>query len=91
MPLINARALAWFLVLLCSTPATPATDKEVAPPSPDVRQLIGQLQIRVADQPVRLRPGWRSPRVILVSTDAWTHRAALQKVAPDVRFVEANA
>jgi phosphoglycerate dehydrogenase-like enzyme len=91
MPLTNARALAWFLVLVCSTPVALATDQEIAPPSPDVRQLIGQLQIRVADQPVRLRPGWHSPRVILVSPDVWTHRAALQKVAPDVRFVEANA
>jgi phosphoglycerate dehydrogenase-like enzyme len=89
--MINARALAWLMVLLCSMPPALAADTQAPAASPDAQQLIKALQIRVADQPVRLRPGWRSPRVILVSSDVWTHRAALQKVAPDARFVEVNA
>jgi phosphoglycerate dehydrogenase-like enzyme len=55
------------------------------------QELIKSLQIRVADQPVRLRPGWRPPRVILISSEVAGHSAELRRAAPGVRFVDVGA
>jgi len=64
--------------------AVPAAD-------PAAAHLIDTLGVPVASQPVRERPGWRAPRVVLVS-----HRLAgllpqLQQVAPKVRLIDAAA
>lgn len=66
----------------------PAAAAEVAPAAPSAQELIKTLQIRVADQPVRLRSGWQSPHIVLVSPEVWPHQAELQRAAPGVRFVE---
>ncbi len=88
----HARAVATslLLTLICRAPLALAA-APAATAAPDAQQLIRALQIRVADQPVRTRPGWRSPKLILLSSDVWSHREAFQKVAPEVRFVEWNA
>ena len=79
------------LALLCPAPRALAAELPAGAATPDAQQLIRMLQIRVAEQPVRSRPGWRAPKVILLSSEVWPRRDALQKVAPDVRFVEVNA
>jgi phosphoglycerate dehydrogenase-like enzyme len=62
-----------------------------APATPEAQELISTLQIRVAEQPVRLRPGWRVPRVILVDAELGTRLDELRKAAPGVNFVAVNA
>ena len=41
--------------------------QEPAAPGASAAQLIEKLGLHVASQPVRERPGWRPPRIILVS------------------------
>jgi phosphoglycerate dehydrogenase-like enzyme len=49
--------------------------------------LIDTLGLHVAPQPVRERPGWRPPRVILVREDVRELLPQLQPAAPGVKFV----
>lgn len=76
------------LLLACAPCAALAAEPTVPP---DAAALIESLQIRVAEQPVRLRPGWRAPRLILVSADVAPHLAELRQAAPGVKFIELNA
>ena len=63
----------------------------VAAADPAAAHLIDTLGVPVASQPVRERPGWRAPRMILVN-----HRLAgllpqLQQAAPKVRLIDVAA
>jgi phosphoglycerate dehydrogenase-like enzyme len=51
-------------------------------------QLIQSLGLHVAPHPVRERPGWRPPRVILVSRDLHDLLPELRQAAPEARVVE---
>jgi phosphoglycerate dehydrogenase-like enzyme len=55
--------------------------------------LIEMLGLRVAAQPVRERPGWRAPRVVLISDDPELHQMLpqLQRAAPGAKLVEVSA
>jgi phosphoglycerate dehydrogenase-like enzyme len=70
---------------------------EKAPAADDTRaaaaQLIESLGLHVAPQPVRERPGWRPPRVILVGKSRELHELLpeLQQAAPEARLVEISA
>ena len=54
-------------------------------------ELIDKLGLRVADQPVRERPGWRTPRVVLITKEAVPLLPALQQAAPRARLIEVSA
>jgi phosphoglycerate dehydrogenase-like enzyme len=56
-------------------------------------QLIEKLGLHVAPQPVRERPGWRPPRIVLVSEDLHEELplSLLQQVAPHVKLIEISA
>ena len=58
-----------------------------------VAHLIDTLGLHVAPQPVRERPGWRAPRVVLIGTGQELHELLpqLQQAAPGVRLVEISA
>jgi phosphoglycerate dehydrogenase-like enzyme len=79
------------------TPAagTPATaDTRAAGDTRDaVAHLIESLGLHVAPQPVRERPGWRPPRVVLIGRGEELHELLpqLQQAAPGVKLVEISA
>ena len=54
-------------------------------------ELIDKLGLHVADQPVRERPGWRTPRVVLITKEAVPLLPALQQAAPRARLIEVSA
>jgi phosphoglycerate dehydrogenase-like enzyme len=56
-------------------------------------QLIESLGLHAAAQPVRERPGWRPPRIILVGKGKELHDLLpqLQQVAPEAKLVELSA
>jgi phosphoglycerate dehydrogenase-like enzyme len=53
--------------------------------------LIASLGLREAPQPVRARPGWRRPRLILVDQRLEKLLPRLQQAAPGVKLVELPA
>ncbi len=61
------------------------------PPVAHIGEIIQSIGIRVADQPVRLRKGWRRPRTILLDANVQDQRAELESVAPGVKFVVVNS
>jgi phosphoglycerate dehydrogenase-like enzyme len=70
--------VALLVLFAAAAPAQqPATDK-----------FIADLGLHVASQPVRERPGWKVPRVILVSPQLHDAIDEVRKAAPQVRFVE---
>ncbi len=68
-----------------------------APPAPpptgsaDAAGLIDRLGLRIAAQPVRERPGWRPPHIVLINAEMLDLRPALQRAAPGVRLIEVSA
>ena len=71
-----------------------AEETRAAGDSPDaVAHLIDTLGLHVAPQPVRERPGWRPPRVVLIGRGEELHELLpqLQQAAPGVRLVEISA
>ena len=53
--------------------------------------LIDRLGLHVASQPVRERPGWRPPRIVLISKEMEELRPALKQAAPGVKLIEISA
>jgi phosphoglycerate dehydrogenase-like enzyme len=66
-----------------STPDAPVA-------SPPSSFQIGDLTLHTAPEAVRERPGWRSPRLILLAPELREQLAALHQIAPDARFLEVN-
>ncbi len=54
-------------------------------------RLIEKLGLRVAPQPVRKRPGWRPPRIVLVDEQLHELLPALQQEAPRAKLIEVSA
>ncbi|HKF98093.1 MAG TPA: D-2-hydroxyacid dehydrogenase, partial [Steroidobacteraceae bacterium] len=52
--------------------------------------LIDRLGLRVADQAVRERPGWRTPRVVLITKEMVKLLPALQQAAPRAKLIEVS-
>ena len=84
-----AAALAVCGALLATAESARAADDTRAAAA----QLIESLGLHVAPQPVRERPGWRPPRVILVGKNRELHQLLpeLQQAAPAARLVEISA
>jgi phosphoglycerate dehydrogenase-like enzyme len=53
--------------------------------------LIETLGLHVASQPVRERPGWRPPRVVLVEEELHDLLPALQQQAPQAKLIDISA
>src|SRR4029077_20428748 len=53
--------------------------------------LIETLGLHVASQPVRERPGWRPPRVVLVEEELHDLLPVLQQQAPQERLIDISA
>jgi phosphoglycerate dehydrogenase-like enzyme len=54
-------------------------------------ELIDRLGLHVASQPVRERPGWRPPRIVLIDKQMEELRPALKQAAPGVKLIEISA
>src|SRR5260370_18975762 len=54
-------------------------------------QLIEKLGLHVAEQPARERPGWRPPRIVLVSEQLHDELPLLQQAAPHAKLVNIAA
>jgi phosphoglycerate dehydrogenase-like enzyme len=77
---------------LCAVVA-PAGSVGSAEPSAESAsaQLIEKLGLHVAAQPVRERPGWRPPRIVLVSEQLHDQLPALQHEAPRAKLIDISA
>jgi len=73
---------------VAATPASGAAATASAPTP--AAELIDKLGLHVAAQPVRERPGWRPPRVVLISKDTQELLAALQQAAPRAKLIEVS-
>src|SRR5215470_16794111 len=80
--------LVWCLSAAAAA-AVPAA--EPAGGSASAADLIDKLGLHVAAQPVRERPGWRPPRIVLINEEMRQLRPALQQAAPGVKLVEVSA
>ena len=58
---------------------------------PSAAQLIERLGLRTAAQPVRERPGWRPPRIVLVSEQLHHLLPVLQQQAPRAKLIDIAA
>ncbi len=57
----------------------------------DTTQLVNEIGLHVDAHPVRERPGWKSPRRILVAAVVHDQIATWQQIAPQVKFIEISA
>jgi phosphoglycerate dehydrogenase-like enzyme len=89
---MNRRLAPAAVVTLCAwaaaVPAIHAATTVVGQPS--TSELIDRLGLRVADHPVRERPGWRTPRVVLITKEMVKLLPALQQAAPRAKLIEVS-
>ena len=93
--LIRPRVLmaAATTLSLCAVlaPARSADSLDASAESASAAQLIEKLGLHVAAQPVRERPGWRPPRIILVNGQLHDQLPLLQQAAPRAKFIDISA
>ncbi len=79
------------LLLAAGIGTTPVSLADGTPAGPDAATaaLIERLGLVEAPQPVRERSGWAPPKVVLIRATTAERIAALQAVAPGVKFVQA--
>ena len=86
---LSALAAAFALCALLTPGALPAADTPAA--STTSPPLSDSLGLQTAPHPVRERPGWHAPRVILVNQELRGVLPQLQAAAPGVRLIEMPA
>jgi len=85
--LLRPTALACLLASLWAGTADAAPAAEASPAS----QLIDTLGVPVDRQPVRERPGWHPPRIILVAAPLHDELPQLQQAVPHAKLIEIGA
>jgi phosphoglycerate dehydrogenase-like enzyme len=89
MPTRAAVALPVFLALLAlHAGAASAASDTTAATTASATQLIESLGLRVAPHPVRERPGWRPPHIILIAAGLQDLVPQLQKTAPGAKLID---
>jgi phosphoglycerate dehydrogenase-like enzyme len=83
--------LARFAMLAATCMTAVAAVANPSTAAPATAQLIDSLGLRVAPTPVRERPGWRPPRVILVNHSAHDLLPQLRQTAPAARVIDVDA
>jgi phosphoglycerate dehydrogenase-like enzyme len=71
-----------------SAATTAPASTAAAASAPSAAELIERLGLHVAPQPVRERPGWRPPRVILVNSRLHELLPALERAAPHAKLID---
>ena len=85
---LTAATLSLCAVLV---PARSGGSAEPPAAGASAAQLIEKLGLHVAAQPVRERPGWRPPRIVLVSEQLHDQLPALQREAPRAKLIDISA
>jgi phosphoglycerate dehydrogenase-like enzyme len=75
--------------LVAATSASHAAATAASQPS--VAELIDKLGLHVAAQPVRERPGWRRPRIVLIEKQVQHLLPTLEQAAPGVKLIEVSS
>src|SRR4029077_11200997 len=90
---MNRRSALLAPVALCASAAATAAVPAAAPAagSAAAAELIDKLGLHVAAQPVRERPGWRGPRIVLINEEMLELQPALQQAAPGVKLIAVSA
>jgi len=88
-PRIAFAAALTLCALVAATSASHAA--ATANSQSSAAELIDKLGLHVAAQPVRERPGWRPPRIVLINKDMEELRPALKQAAPGVKLIEISA
>jgi phosphoglycerate dehydrogenase-like enzyme len=86
--LIAAATLSACALLACTSVVSA---EEPAAEGASAAQLIAKLGLHVAAQSVRERPGWRPPRIVLVSEQLHDQLPALQREAPRAKLIDISA
>ena len=84
-------AAATTLSLCALAPARLVSAQEPSAQGASAAQLIEKLGLHVAPQPVRERPGWRPPRIILVNEQQHDLLPLLQQAAPRAKLIDISA
>lgn len=80
------------IVAIAGVAALAAGPAAAEPPTqPAASKLIQTLGLKVAPHPVRERPGWRPPRIILVSDLLHELMPRLRQAAPQAQLIELGA
>lgn len=80
------------LTLCASLAATPAVHAAATTNGQSsAAELIDKLGLHVAAQPVRERPGWRPPRIVLINKEVADLLPALKQAAPGAKLIEVSA
>ena len=88
---MQRSAVLTALTVCASLAASPAVRAEaLATATAPTAELIEKLGLRVASQPVRERPGWRPPRIVLITKEAQDLLPALQQAAPRAKLIEVS-
>ena len=90
---LSAAALTLCAVLAAmpASRAAPLTSAAAPAAAAGSAELIDKLGLRIAPQPVRERPGWRSPRIVLVDNEMHDLLPALRQAAPGAKLLEVSA
>jgi phosphoglycerate dehydrogenase-like enzyme len=84
-------AIAALLTLAALIGAAVSLAASTATSQPATAELIEKLGLHVAPQPVRERPGWRPPRIVLINQEMEELLPALKQAAPGARLIEVSA
>jgi phosphoglycerate dehydrogenase-like enzyme len=78
---------------LCAllAPARSLSSAEPSAAGASATALIEKLGLHVASQPVRERPGWRPPRIVLVDEELHDLLPVLQPQAPHAKLIDISA
>jgi phosphoglycerate dehydrogenase-like enzyme len=89
----RALIVAATSLTLCAgaTGARGATAEPAPAAAPSATHLIETLGLHVASQPVRERPGWRPPRLVLVEEELHDLLPVLQRQAPQAKLIDISA
>jgi phosphoglycerate dehydrogenase-like enzyme len=85
---LAAATLSACALLPC---ASVVSAEEPAAEATSAAQLIEKLGLHVAPQPVRERPGWRPPRIVLVNEQQHDLLPVLQQAAPRAKLIDISA
>jgi len=89
---MNCRTALGAVLTWCASAVILAAMPAAPPPagSTSATELIDKLGLHVAAQPVRERPGWRPPHIVLINKEMLDLRPALQQAAPKVKLVDVS-
>ena len=87
---MQRSAVLTALTVCASLAASPAVRAQAPATATAPAELIEKLGLRVASQPVRERPGWRPPRIVLITKEAQDLLPALQQAAPRAKLIEVS-